>query len=170
MPDLAPMKLDPALAEPLGQMVVRWASLESWISMLLAHLLNADMGGMHVLTNTVATSTQTQWIRHLLKHHPHEAAENQQVEELLNWADDLRSERNEFLHGLWDTTGCEPKTAMVETVNFQRSQIISSRLVTPNDLNQLVIEIDDWIAAYVKLGRELGFPRRRGESKSLFSD
>jgi hypothetical protein len=171
MPDLEPLTVDPALTEPLGQIVIRWASLESWVSFLLANLLDADPGGMHVMTNSVSTSTQTQWIRNLLKHRPpHEAEKKEKIESLLNWADDLRSERNEFIHGLWDTTKCEPGTAIVETVNFQRARIVVSRLVTPNDLNQLVIEIDDWIAAYVKLGRELGFPRRRGESKSVFSD
>src|SRR5262245_6232805 len=100
--------------------------------MLLAHLPDADQGGVQVLTNAVSTSTQTQWIRHLLKHRPHEAEANQKIIDLLNWADDLQRERNEFVHGLWDTTNCDPATAMVETVNFQRAEAIGSRLVTPN--------------------------------------
>jgi hypothetical protein len=169
-PNGIPRDVDSALTEPLGQIVIMWAALEGWISMLLAHMLQADSGSIQVMTNAVSTSTQSKWIRDLMALHPNEATSNQRVAELLNWADDLRAERNEFVHGIWDTTNCEPNTALIQTINLQRAEVIRERLVTPPDLDQFVIEIKDWIAAYAELGRELGFPRRRGETKSLFAD
>ena len=55
-------------------------------------------------------------------------------------------------------------------MSLDRPEVIRNRLVTVHDLDQLMIEIDDWIADYAKLGRELGFPRVRGGGKSIFAD
>jgi hypothetical protein len=170
MPNLGLADVDPELSLPLGQIIIRWSALEYFISMLLATFLNADQGGMMVITNNVAVSVQSKWIRALMASHDHEAHHSRKVVALLERADDLRSERNEFVHGIWDTTGCQPKTALVETVNLDRAELIRSRLVTPKDLNDFLADIESWIADYVALGRELGFPRHRGETKSIFSD
>jgi hypothetical protein len=170
MPGFEIPDIDPELAAPLGQIVIHWSTLEYLLSMLLATFLNADQGGMFVITSNVAVSVQSKWVRALMASHEHEAHHNQRVIELLNRADDLRNERNEFVHGHWDTIGCEPRTALVQTVNLDRAEIIRERLVTPNDLRDLLIDIDDWIADYVTLGRELGFPRHRGGDRSIFAD
>lgn len=170
MPDLAPLVLDSALTDRLGQVVVRWSSVEYWISLLLATFLKADHGAAMIVTNNIPIATQSRWLRALMARHEHEAAHNARVVALLNRADDLRAERNEFVHGIWDTTGCDPGTALIQTVSLERDEIIRTRLVTVHDLDQLVIEINEWIADYVKLGRELGFPRRPGETKSIFVD
>ena len=37
------------------------------------------------------------------------------------------------------------------------------RLVTVPDLDDLLVHIDDWIADYVTLGREVGFPASNGK-------
>jgi hypothetical protein len=52
MPDLAPAdSLDFEIASRLGQIVVRWASLEYWISLLLSTLLKAETdAGFPVIT------------------------------------------------------------------------------------------------------------------------
>jgi hypothetical protein len=170
MPDLAPQTVDPELTEAVGRVVIRWSSLEYWISLLLATLLKADHGGMMIVTNNIPVSTQSRWLRALMARHEHEAEHNARVVDLLNRADDLRAERNEVVHGIWDTTSCEPHTALIQTVNLERAEVIRERLITLHDLNQLVIEIDQWIADYIELGRELGFPRRPGETKSIFAD
>jgi hypothetical protein len=162
--------VDPELAQPLGQIIIHWATLEYLLSMLLGTFLFADQGGMTIITNNIAVSVQSKWLRALMARHPHEAEHNKQVVELLNRADQLRSERNGYVHGIWNTEGCEPKTALVETVNLERAEIIRSRMVTAKDLNDLLIDIDDWIDDYVRLGRELGFPRHRGGTKSIFAD
>jgi hypothetical protein len=44
------------------------------------------------------------------------------------------------------------------------------RLITVEELDQLVVQIDNWIADYIKLGRELGFPRRPTDTKSMLLD
>jgi hypothetical protein len=170
MPDLTPTVVHPELRERLGQIVVRWASAEAWISALLATLAKADPGAMLLITNNISASTQSRWIRGLMAKHPHEAASNTRVVALLKRADELRGRRNELIHGLWDTTDCEPKTAMVQTVNLERSEPVRSRLVTTKELDQLVVQIDKWIADYIELGRELGFPRRPGDTKSMLLD
>jgi len=170
MPDFAIPIVDSELSSPLGQIIVRWSTLEYLLSLLLGTFLNADQAGMMVITNNIAVSVQSKWMRALMAAHEHEAEHNKRVAALLTRADDLRAERNEFVHGTWTTVGCEPKTALVETVNLERNEIIRTRLVTPQDLNELVVDIDDWIADYVMLGRELGFPRHRGGTKSIFAD
>lgn len=169
MPDLGLPDVHPELCEALGQIVVRWSTVEYLISLLLGTFLNADQGGMLVIGNNVAIAMQSKWLRALMASHEHEAAHNQRVIDLLNQADDLRSERNEFVHGNWDTTDCEVKTALVQTVNLDRSEIIKTRLVTLKDLTDLLRDINGWIDDYVSLGRELGFPRHRGQTTSMFS-
>jgi hypothetical protein len=169
MPDLAPATpLHGELANRLGQIVVRWSSLEYFISLLLATLLKADHGAMFVVTNSVSIASQTKWIRALLSGHPQEADQTATVMKLLDRADELRGERNELIHGIWDDTNCEAGTATIQTVNLERVEIIRSRLVTVGDLNELLSEINEWITDYVKLGCQLGFPRRPGETKSIF--
>jgi hypothetical protein len=170
VPDFGIPDVDPELAAPLGQIIVRWSTLEYLVSMLLGTFLSADQAGMIVITNNIAVSVQSKWIRALMSAHEHEAQHNERVVDLLTRANDLRADRNEYVHGIWTTVDCEPKTALVQTVNLDRSEIIKTRLVTSQDLNELVIDINDWINDYVALGRELGFPRHRGGTKSIFAD
>jgi hypothetical protein len=169
MPDFGIPDVGPELAEPLGQIVVRWSSVEYLISMLLGTLVFADLAGIQVITTNIAVSAQTKWIRALMSvNQPSSTAHKDQVEALLARADDLRKERNEFIHGHWDTTDCEPKTALIQTINLDRNEVIRERLVTKQDLSDLVTDIDDWIRDYVALGRELGFPATRaGRNRSL---
>jgi hypothetical protein len=170
MPDFGIPEIDPELAEPLGQIVVRWSSVEYLISMLLGTLVFADLAGIQVVTTNIAVSAQTKWIKALMSVNQPAAEHKDRVEALLSRADDLRIERNEFIHGHWDTTDCEPKTAIIQTINLDRNEIIRERLVTKKDLSDLVTDIEDWIRDYVSLGRELGFPRHRGSSNSIFVD
>jgi hypothetical protein len=161
MPDFMIPNVDPELAQPLGLIIIHWSTLEYLLSMLLGTFLSADQGGMTIITNNIAVSVQSKWLRALMARHPHEAEHTKRM---------VESERNDYVHGIWNTEGCEPKTALVETVNLERAEIIKARLGTPKDLNDLVIDIDDWINDYVRLGRELGFPRHLGGTKSIFAD
>jgi hypothetical protein len=170
VPDFSHPPIDSELCLRIGQIVTRWSAVEYLIALLLGTFLNADQGGMTIITNNVAAALQTKWLRALMASHDHEAHHNERVNELLIRADELRGERNEFVHGIWSQTGCEPHTALVETVNLDRSEIIKSRLVTLHDLDEHISEIDRWIADYVALGRELGFPRQRGQDRSMFAD
>ena len=140
MPDFAPPVIGRELTERLGQIVISWSTLEYWISALLAHMLQADLGAMLLVSSNIAASTQSKWIGSLMSGHQHESQQNKRVAELLDRADDLRSERNESIHGVWDTTNCEPGTAEIQTINLDRPEIIRMRLVTVHDLDQLVID------------------------------
>lgn len=168
MLDPTPTIVDPELTSRLGQIVIRWASLEGWISMMLATFVKADLGGMMVVTVNTSVSTQTNWIRALLSLHIHKQPDLARVCALLNRADDLRIERNELVHGLWEITNCEAGTALVHTVSLTRQEVVKVRLVTRTDLDELLVETNDWIADYVELGKALGFPKRQGGTKSIF--
>lgn len=137
---------------------------------MLGTCLLADQAAVSVIANAVSVSTQSKWIKALLSAHPHEHVPNKRINELLSRADTIRSERNEIMHGIWDPTGCEPGSAIINTSNLERVEIIRSRLVTTHDLDDLLGEIDAWIEDYVTLGRELGFPRHRGEMTSMFAE
>jgi hypothetical protein len=66
MPDFGIPNIDPELAEPLGQIVVRWSSVEYLISMLLGTMVFADLAGIQIITTNIAVSAQTKWIRALM--------------------------------------------------------------------------------------------------------
>jgi hypothetical protein len=170
MPDLSPTQIDPELTSRLGQIVIRSASVESWITALLATITQGDPGAMMLMTSNVAAGTQSRWIRGLLAKHPHEAVSNARILSLLNRADALRGKRNELVHGLWDSTGCAPLTVNVQSISLERTQPEVTRLVTIQELDELVVQINEWIADYIEHGRDLGFPRRPGETQSIFSD
>ena len=168
MPDFLLPPVDDEICLRMGQVVTRWTVLEKSISLLLGTLLFADQGAMSVVTNGVSISTQSKWIRTLLNSHEQEAEQSKPVLELLAHAEDLRQERNELVHGMWDPSGCEPGTSQVTTANLDRPEIMRTRLVTTHDLDDLCREIDTWIQDYVALGRKLNFPRQRGELYSMF--
>jgi hypothetical protein len=99
MPDLSPTMIEPALAERLGQIVIRFCSLEYWISLLLAILLQADHGGTMLITTNVSVSQQTKWIRGILTLRAQEWEQSERVIELLGRAEEIRTERNQLAHG-----------------------------------------------------------------------
>ncbi len=170
MPDLTPTVIDPALSERLGQIVIRWSVVEDWLSLLLSALVNADPGGMAVVTTNVANSTVARWILTLLDVQVRKQPELQEIIDLVNRTHVLRSERNALMHGLWNPERCDLGTCLVNTAKWERSEVIREWLVTTTELDSLVDEINEWISDYAKVGRKFGFPRRRGETKSIFDD
>ena len=170
MPGFALSPVDSDLCSRLGQIVIKWTAIETLVSYAVGTFMFADLAAMSVVSNSVSVSAQMKWIRALLSSHEHEQEHNQRVYDLISRAEDLRQERNELVHGTWNSEGCDPGTCLVETVNLDRSEIIRARLVTLHDLDDLSRDIDTWIDDYVALGRELGFPRHRGGTKSIFAD
>jgi hypothetical protein len=168
MPDLTPTTIDSELTARLGQIVIRWAVAEDWLSHLLAALVDADPGGLAIVTTNVASSTVANWILTLLDVHVHKQPELQEVIDLVTRTQDLRAERNALVHGLWSPEKCEPGTCLVNTAKWDRSEIIREWLVTTAELDGLLSEINEWISDYAAVGRKFGFPRRRGETKSIF--
>jgi hypothetical protein len=170
MPDSIPAEVDPELTKRLGEIVICWAALEDWLSHLLTTLLGADFGAMAVVTVNVSSSSQIQWILTLLSIHVHKQPELQETIDLVKRADGLRGDRNALVHGLWSPLGCEPGTCLVNTVRWERSEVIREWMVTIADLDQLRDDIDQCVVDFMEIGRKFGFPRRRGETKSIFAD
>jgi hypothetical protein len=160
--------IDPALLIRLGQVVVLWSSLESWIALLLGTLMGADLGASSFITSSTSVALHTKCIRALLGVHAHKEPATEEVSRLLDRADELRSERNELVHGLWNAKDCDPKTAIVNTVSLDRAEIIKDRLVTIGDLDELIEHIEAWIKDYAILGAKIGFPRNKNATQSLF--
>lgn len=170
MPDFVHLPVDPDLCLRLGQIVTKWTIMEKLISWLLGTCMLADLAAVSVVANSASVSTQMKWIRALMSAHEHERDQNDRVAALLRRAEDIRQDRNELVHGTWNSENCDPGTCLVEIVNLDRPEIIRSRLVTTHDLDDLCSEIDGWIEDYVTLAREIGFPRHRGVGKSIFAD
>jgi len=170
VPDMSPAEIDPELTQLLGQIVIRFASVEDWLALLLATLVGADPAPMAVVTTNTANSSHIQWILTLLSIHIHKQPELQEVVDLVKRADELRGERNPLVHGIWDPTNCEPGTCLVNTARWERTEVIRNRVVTVADLTELVSDIDEWIADFVAIGKKFAFPRRRGGTKSIFDD
>jgi hypothetical protein len=160
--------VDPELLIRLGKVVILGAQVESWLSMLLGTLMGADLGGSSIVTNTLSISAQIKCIRGLLGVHAHKEPATKDVSGLLDRADEIRQERNELIHGLWNAQGCELKTALVNTTNLDRAEIIRDRLVTVPDLDELIAEIEEWIRDYATLGVRIGFPRNKNATQSIF--
>jgi hypothetical protein len=161
-------EVDRELLWRLGKIVTLWSALEGWVAMLLGTLMGADLGASGYITNSVSDALQIKCIRALLSVHAHKEPATQQVSELLDRADEMRAERNELIHGLWNAQDCEPKTAVVNTTNLDRAEIIRNRLVTEADLDDFIGHIEEWIKDYATLGAAIGFPRNKNSTKSLF--
>jgi hypothetical protein len=164
--DMEPV--DPELLTRLGKVVILGAQVESWLAMLLGTLLGANLGASGIVTNTLSISAQIKCIRALLSVHAHKEADTPDVSALLDRADEIRLERNELMHGLWNPQGCEPKTALVNTTSLYRAEIIRDRLVTVPDLDELIDEMESWIKDYATLGAKIGFPRNKNATQSIF--
>lgn len=158
------------LTSRLGQIAINTAVIEEWLGHMLATLIDADTGGLHVLTNDMSVGTVIQAIKTVISIFEPVRPELEELRELVEKADDIRIERNEFVHGLWDQTNCTPGSALVQLTNWKKAEITRERLVTTAELDELLVDCQDWIEEFVVLGRKFGFPRRRGETKSIFMD
>lgn len=170
MPDLSPVVIEPDLSARLGLIVIRWSGIEGWLAHLLAALVGADPGALSAVTNTAGSASLIQWCLTLITVHEHKQTELTELAALLRRANDLRMDRNALVHGLWDPDGCEAGTCVVNTYNWKRSEIIRGELVTAAELDDLLDDLNEWVSDYIRLGKQLGFPRKRGESKSIFLD
>lgn len=133
---LAP-KIEPAFLEKLGQIVVEWSYIDALQAEFLGLLLDADRGAVYVMTQNVSAKSVTAWIRTML---PvcltHDESQNR-IAELLNEMDQTRAERNTLVHGLW-SADAEPGSVLVQTVRWERSEVVKTEVTTAADLNELI--------------------------------
>jgi hypothetical protein len=49
-------EIDPELTKRLGQIAVNWAVIEEWLGHMLGTLIDADLGGVSVLTSEMGAA------------------------------------------------------------------------------------------------------------------
>ena len=128
--------IDPALLERLGSIVVRWGIVEAYVSEVLSLLLMADRGCMYVLTVATPVSAQLKWIETLVKFRLVDDQARAQMLETIADLNELRSERNALVHGLWNT-GPEPATALVQSVRIEGTEMMKGEMVSLAELKEL---------------------------------
>jgi len=157
MPYQPPKPPASPLLAVLGLIVSRWAYIDFLMGEFLGFLLQANPALMYVITGNVSASTISDWIRTLLaiRYMPNEPPED--IMSLLNIIDELRAERNTVVHGLWER-GNVPGTALVQTVRWERAEVLKTELTTKGDLKELAVLIDAAGDDLVAVGRRYGFP------------
>lgn len=130
-------EIEPEFHERLGRIVTSWAVVEAFQSELLGLLLHADRGSMYIMTQNVSAATVTNWIRTIapirLSHHETQ----DRIAALLAEIDEARAERNALVHGVWGTNS-NPGTVLIQTVRWERAEVVKSELWTLADLDELI--------------------------------
>jgi hypothetical protein len=139
-------EIDPEFFELLGRIATRWSFAESMIGEFFAFLLNADPGYVYILTQSVSGSTVVGWVRTALPFRVPSPEARQAIMGLLTRIDDARAERNAWVHGLWGTHMTGSDTVTVQTVRYERTEIIKTEVVTRADMRDLLREIGEIIA------------------------
>jgi hypothetical protein len=152
-----PARIAAELMAGLGTIMVRWAYVDYLLGEFVAFLVDAKPALMYVITNNVSPATLTDWARTLLTAIYHDDASIDEIRSLLAEIDRLRGERNAMAHGLWSRH--VKGSAKVQTVRWERTEVIKVELVTVRDLKELAADIDEAGQALAALGRRLGFPK-----------
>lgn len=152
-----PQQIEADLMVGLGTVVSQWAYIDYLMGEFVAFLVGGNPALMYVITNNVSASTLTDWVRTLLPAAYEDDESIDEIRSLLSDIDRLRGERNALAHGLWSPH--IPGAANVQTVRWERAEIVKIELVTVGDLEALAHDIDEAGNGLVALGRRLGFPK-----------
>ncbi len=134
---MAAREIEPEFHERLGRIITNWAVIDSLQTEFLAHLLQADPGSMYIMTQNVSAKTVTGWIRTMTPIHLSDQESQQRIADLLNKIDEMRADRNALVHGLWSTESTAG-TVLVQTVRWERAEIVKGEIWTLADLDELV--------------------------------
>ena len=148
-------EIEPEFLERLGRIVTQWALIEATEGEIVSQLLDADPGGMYVMTQSVSGQTLTNWIRTLVPIRLTHPGSQKRINILLTEIDEARAERNALAHGLW-TTDTPLGSVTVQTVRWERSEVVKTELWTAADLDELIDRI-------LHISAELTFLRKRFE-------
>jgi hypothetical protein len=146
--------VEPDLMAGLGTVIAQWAYVDQLMGEFLSFLVEGNPALMYVITNNVSASTISDWIRTLLR--VKYDGEDPEVTTLLSSVDGLRRERNALAHGLWSPH--VPGAAQVQTIRWERREVIKIDLVTVDDLRELAHDIDEAGRGLARLGQRYGFP------------
>jgi hypothetical protein len=152
-----PGPTEPEILAGLGTVVSRWSYVDGFMAEFLSFLLQANPALMYVLTADVSASTVSDWIRTLLRvrHIPNEPPE--EIMSLLADIDRIRGQRNALVHGLW--TRYVSGSAAVQTVKWDRSEVVKVELVTRADLDELVMDIAEVTRKLLGIAERYGHSR-----------
>lgn len=133
--------LPPLFKQLLGSIVESWAYVDGAVNEMLALLMRADPGSVYVVTQNVSSSSVSTWVRTLLETMAATDGRNALLE-LLSEIDALRGERNAVVHGLWMVDG-DPDSAILQTIKWDRREVVRHELMTCADLEDLWSRIKD---------------------------
>lgn len=152
----------PEILQRIGTVASEFSWIELLTAEMLSHFLSADSGSMKVLTQSVSNSTITDWIRVLvsMKVHPNDPDGAKIVTDLLQEVDDIRAERNTVVHGMW-TAGIEPGIGNVQTMKWERSEVIKTEVWSITDLDDLILAIHALQHRLGSLGLGMGFLKEK---------
>jgi hypothetical protein len=148
--------VSPQLMAGLGLIVSRWAYVEALEGEFLSFLTDADPGSMYTITQSVSGATLTDWLRTLSQVRFSSANMVANLGKLFTNIDETRADRNALVHGLWKP-GPEDGTAIVQTIRWDRREVVREELVTAADIDELVERIIDINRELLMLGNSLGF-------------
>jgi hypothetical protein len=151
-----PRDVSPQLIAGLGMIVSQWAYVEAYEGEFLSFLTDADPGAMYTITQSVSGATLTDWLRVLSQVRFSNSNMVDNLSKLFTKIDETRADRNAFVHGLWKA-GPENGTAIVQTIRWDRREVIRQELVTVADLNEIIERILEVIAELQMLAKSLGF-------------
>jgi hypothetical protein len=151
-------RVEPVLLEYLGRICTAWSTAEGHLGALLTCLLNASPLRMHVITQPMSDATLVQRVRTLCEVDIEDEKILSAVLDLLKRVDEIRSERNALVHGLW-RPGPEPQTAIVNSLRLDRREIMKDELFTLPDLEEVLDRIVEINGKLNSLGRQLGYYR-----------
>ncbi|WP_455387424.1 hypothetical protein [Petrachloros mirabilis] len=148
--------IDADLLESLGRICVHWSVVEAHLGALLAHMMTADHLNMHLVTQSVSGKTITNWLRTLVDIYVDDSQTTELLREILRETDELASERNALVHGLWEP-GPDKGTAIVNSLRLDRSEILKDEFTTTADLQDLIDRIREISAKLQMIGVHLGY-------------
>ena len=148
--------IDAALLEGLGRICAHWSVVEAHLGALLAHMMAADHLNMHLVTQSVSGKTITNWLRTLIDIYVNDVQTLEFLREILRETDEIASERNAYVHGLWEP-GIECGTALVNSLRLDRSEILKDEFTTAADLQDLVDRIREISSKLQRIGVHLGY-------------
>jgi hypothetical protein len=100
------LEQSPKHAEALGLLLGHWAVLEHMLTGLMQHLLNIEPKKADIVYREIVNfQAKLKLIRRLNYHFTKDEILKDQIDKLLDKADDLNNERNSYIHASWAGDG-----------------------------------------------------------------
>jgi hypothetical protein len=155
---LGSIDVPPDFQQRIGRIAVEWSWIEMLLGEMLAHFCRADHGSMYVITQSVSGSTITDWLRTLAQIKVKDDAGRKVITDLLAEVDTARSERNTYVHGIWNGHE-ECSLATVQTFKWDRAEVAQTAVCSIPDLDDVIAHLESVQLMLGNLGLRMGFLR-----------